>query len=196
MPTARNARHSPPRSTSARLWSTRWASPSETAPKARTSAAPRLGSQKTRWRRRPAGPPPASFPVPSGLTYDIQVETSLPTPLRWFVGGMGRYQRSGPPSRFHHPIIEHRYVSSMSFLLFSMPISCQYYERPFPSRRNADGAGLEPGPVCGPRMRSCRAVAARHAASRFSVTTGAHALGCASRTQRTAGRRVGLFRAP
>ena len=67
-------------------------------------------------------------------------------------GGIGRYQRAGLPPRSQLRIILHRYVSSMSFLLFSIPISCQYYDRPFPSRRNADGAGLEPGPVA---VRAC-----------------------------------------
>ena len=49
-------------------------------------------------------------------------------------GGIGRYQRAGLPPRSQLRIILHRYVSSMSFLLFSIPISCQYYDRPFPPR--------------------------------------------------------------
>ena len=79
-------------------------------------------------------------------------------------------------SRLKLSSVQHRYVLSVSFLFFSMPMSCQSYDRPFLPRRNGDAAGLEPCPVCGQRKRSCREVAARRAAWRFSVATGAHAL--------------------
>ena len=95
---------------------------------------------------------PVSRP-PSGPTCDVQVETSLFAPLRWLLAGMDRCQRAGPPPRFQHLIILYRYVFSLSFPLFSMPVSCQYHGRPSPPRPNADGAGLEPGPVCGPAAR-------------------------------------------
>ena len=55
----------------------------------------------------------------------------------------------------------------MSFPFLSVPVSCQYCDRPFPPRWDRGQAGLEPCPVCGLRMRFCRGVDARHTASRF-----------------------------
>lgn len=101
----------------------------------------------------PPCPPPAGFPLPSGWTCDVQFETSLFAPLRWLLAGMDRCQRAGLPPRFQHLIIQHQYVSRLSFPLFSMPVSCQYCDVPSPPRPNADGASLEPGPVCGPAAR-------------------------------------------